>query len=463
MGEPLPLPIASYRLPTPQASSARLLNCYPEQAPKDARKQPTVLRRGCGIREWSDSASALPVRGVHVMDDELYAVTGTELQRVSSSGARTTLGTVAGTTRVSMADNGTDLVIVDPGTTVIRAYSGSGVSTISDAAIKVGFLDGYFVFLRAGTREVFNSGINSTSLDALDVFSAESASGDLRGLLVDSGEIVLTKDLTGEVWYDAANDTGSPFSRSPSGRINIGTAAGESLGQQDNSPFWLANDKTFRRLQSSTPEKISNYGIDAQVQRMTTISDCFAFSYALDGHLFICWTFPTQGVTLCYDCATQEWHERQSYGQNRWRVNCTVNAYGMQLAGDSLSGKIGILDPDVFEEWGETQVCEWTYQSVAAERNRLSHRRFELGMNAGDGTLSGQGANPVATLMISDDGGRTYRTKPTRSLGAIGRHTTRVKWENLGTARERVYRMQISDPVPVFVTDTRLETEGRRL
>jgi hypothetical protein len=381
---------------------------------------------------------------------------------VSDTGVATALATIPGGARVSMADNGSDLVTVDPGTTGIYAYN-AGLTTLADNAIKVGYLDGYFVFLRPGTRQVFNSGINAVTLDALDVFSAEATSGALLGLLVDGAEIILTKDTAVEVWYDAANDTGSPFSRSPDGRIKLGTAAGESLCQQDNSSFWLGNDKTFRRLQSTTPTKISNFGIDSQIERLATIADCFGFDYSLDGHLYVCWTFPSVGRTFCYDCATEEWHERGSYGLGRWRANCTVNAYGMQLVGDSLSGKIGVLDPDVFTEWGQTQVCEWDYQLVAAQGNRLSHRRFELGINTGDGTLTGQGSAPVATLMISDDGGRTYRIKPTRSLGAMGQYTKRVHWENLGTARQRGYRIQVSDPVPLFAVDTQLETEGRRL
>lgn len=463
MGESLALPIASYRLPTSQASSARLMNCYAEPAPKDARKQPTILRRACGISAWGGlDDDAVAVRGVHVMADQLYAVIGPSLYSVSDTGVATALALIPGSARVSMADNGSDLVTVDPVTQGIYAYN-TTLTTLADSAIKVDYLDGYFVFLRPDSRQVYNSGVNAVTLDALDVFSAEATSGDVIGLIVDGAEIILNKQTASEIWYDAANDTGSPFSRAPDGRIKLGSAAGESLIEQDNSPLWLANDNTFRRLQSSTPTKISNFGIDSQVQRLSRLSDCFGFKYSLDGHLFVCWTFPSAGRTFSYDCATQEWHERGSYNLGRWRANCTVNAYGMQLVGDSLSGKIGILDPDVFTEWGETQVCEWDYQLVAAQGNRLSHRRFELGINTGDGTISGQGVAPVATLMISDDGGRTYRIKPTRSLGAMGQYTKRVHWENLGSARQRGYRIQVSDPVPLFAVDTMLETEGRRL
>ncbi len=463
MGEALPLPIASYRLPTPQASSARLLNCYTEQAPKDARKQPTILRRACGISAWGGIESdTVNVRSLHVMADQLYAVIGERLYSVSDAGVASDLGLLPGLARASMADNGSDLAIVDPGTRSIYAYNTS-LTLLAETALKVGYLDGYFVFLRPDSRQVFNSGLNDTTFDAIDVFSAEATSGDVLGLLVDGAEIIVTKDTASEVWYDAANETGSPFSLSPDGRIKLGTAAGESLCAQDNSPFWLANDKTFRRLSTSTPTKISNFGIDSQIQRLSVVSDCFGFEYSLDGHLFVCWTFPQAGRTFVYDCATDEWHERGSYGLGRWRANCTVNAYGMQLVGDSITGRIGILDPDVFTEWGDTQVCEWNYQIVSGRSNRISHRRFELGVNTGDGTISGQGSSPVATLMISDNGGRTYRTKPTRSLGAMGNYKARVHWENLGSARERAYRMQVSDPVPLFTVDTMLETEGRRL
>jgi hypothetical protein len=466
-----PLPLASYKLPAPSASSARLVNCFAEPAPKDTTLSGIVLRRAPGISAWGGVATtSISVRGMHVMADVLYAVIGTNLYSVDSVGATTDIGDIPGTDRVSMADNGTDLIIVRPETSDGYHYNGSVTAQIVDAvylgfggAIRVGFLDGYFVFLPPDSNRVFNSGLNAVTFDGLDVFTAEGASGNIRGMLIDHREIILPKDLTTELWYDAANDTGSPFSRSPDGLLDIGIAGGDSLGQQDNSPFWLANDKTFRRLSSSTPTKMSQYGIDSQVQRLSQLSDSFSVSYEIDGHLFIAWTFPFAGRTFVYDCSTDEWHERESYGLGRWRANCVVNAYGKQLVGDSITGRIGIIDTDTFYEWDDPLVCEWTYQSLYADHNRVSLRRFEAVLNTGDAPLTGQGSDPLMTLKVSRDGGNTFRTLPTRSLGATGQYGRRAVWWNLGTGRQIVPRIQLSDPVPVFSVDTQVEADGARL
>lgn len=403
------------------------------------------------------------------MSDQLYAVIGTSLYSVASNGATTDIGDIPGTDRVSMADNGNDLVIVRPETADGYHYNGSTTVQITDlvflgfgGAIRVGFVDGYFVFLPPSSNRVFNSGLNAVTFNALEVFTAEGQSGNIRGLLVDHREILLPKELTTELWYDAANDTGSPFSRSPDGLLNIGTAAGASIGQQDNSPFWLANDKTFRRLASATPQKVSQYGIDSQVQRLTRFDDCFPMNYSIDGHLFIAFTFPNDGRTFVYDCATEEWHERESYGLGRWRANCTVQAYGKQLVGDSITGRIGILDPSTFYEWGEPQVVEWTYQPIYAQRNTVSLNRFEVAINTGNAPLTGQGSNPLITLKLSRNGGNTFRTLPTKSLGRTGKYEARAVWWQLGSGREIVPRIQLSDPVPVFSTDTQIEATGAR-
>ena len=42
-------------------------------------------------------------------------------------------------------------------------------------------------------------------------------------------------------------------------------------------------------------------------------------------------------------------------------------------------------------------------------------------------------------------------------VGAQGDYKTRVRWNRLGMARDRVYRCSISDPVQLTVTDTLLE------
>ena len=72
-------------------------------------------------------------------------------------------------------------------------------------------------------------------------------------------------------------------------------------------------------------------------------------------------------------------------------------------------------------------------------------------------------AHPEIMLAISDDGGQTFRNLPNRKLGRIGRYDWRAFWVGLGSARQRVYRAAVSDPVKVVVSDTVLDVDGGRL
>lgn len=480
----VPLPLATYALASPQASSARLLNCFFEQAPQNAKSQ-VILRRCAGIRPFTDVLGGSGrTRGQLVMGGVLYAVIGAELFQIDADGSETSLGDIPGSQLVSMSCNpeGT-LVIVTPEDGFAYHWSDQApmtdVTQIVDATFlafggvgDVVFIDGFFIFRVLESARFFHSGPNALTFNALDVATAEGAPDNLVGMIADHRDLILPGTDSMEIWYNADNETGSVFSRSPDGFLEQGCAASRSLLKQDNSVFWLCNDLTFRRLKGIVGEKISNYGIDGIVQTiaksMGGVSDCFGFSYTQEGHLMAAWTFPSAGRTVVYDCSTGEWHERDSQSQiggaGIWRPSCVAIAYGKQTVGDYISGQIGFFDADHFTEFDDEQPqrVSWTYQTVYAEAQRVNHRRFQLVTNVGSGVISGQGENPLATLKISDDGGNTYRTLPLRSLGRRGNYKARAVWWNLGSAADRGYRVEVTDPIPLFTMTTLLEATGAR-
>lgn len=432
-------------------------------------KSDAILRRSPCIRSWVDltDEDSDTVRGLSMFDGDAFALVGQTLSRVSANGVATTIGTVPGAERVKMASNGDNLVIWRPFNDTLYQSDGATVAAMSDPMLDDGaaspaFLDGYIVLRRPDTDQFFNTGLNALTFNGLDIASAEGAPGNIIGLHVDHREIMLGKAESFELWYNAANSPGSPFSRSPDGFLSVGLAAAESIGSQDNSPFWICNDLTMRRLQGSTPERVSQHGIEAVLESIA-IADAYTVSYFMQGHLCIAWIFPNAGRTLVYDCTTKQWHERDSLGYGAWRPSHIVGGFGGQLVGDRVSGKIGFLDANTFEEFGEPQRVRWTYQPVYAEGARAVHKRLGLSMNVGSGTATGQGANPLATLKISDDGGNVFRTHTTQELGRQGKYQTVVDWWKLGQSRNRVYTIDVTDPVPLFTFDTQLEVEGGRL
>lgn len=365
---------------------------------------------------------------------------------------------------VSMSHNQaspSQLAIVD-GTNGWIYDTTNGLRQITDedffSADVVDFQDQYFIFNRAGTGQFFLSNLNDgTAYLATDIAIAEGDPDNLVALISNRRELWLFGAETIEVWYNSG-DVDFPFNRFEGGTIERGLAAAFSIAEDDNSLFWLGEDRIFYRADGYLPQRISQHGIEEALRKYKIVSDACAFIYTMGGHKFYVCTFPAEDATWVYDITTSLWHERQSVGMGRWRVNAYANAYGKHLVGDFEQGRIGELDLDTFEEWGEVMQGQATGPSVYADRQRTFHRRFELDIDAGHGLTSGQGSDPQVWLDYSDDGGHTWSArKPFFSIGKIGAYLQRLRWLRLGQARQRIYRLTVSAPVKRSIVAAHLD------
>ena len=55
--------------------------------------------------------------------------------------------------------------------------------------------------------------------------------------------------------------------------------------------------------------------------------------------------------------------------------------------------------------------------------------------------------DPQAMLMWSDDGGSTWSNQHWASIGKVGKYKNRAMWRRLGTARDRIFQVEVTDPV----------------
>lgn len=69
-------------------------------------------------------------------------------------------------------------------------------------------------------------------------------------------------------------------------------------------------------------------------------------------------------------------------------------------------------------------------------------------------------SDPQMVIDWSDDHGRTWSNGRTVSMGKVGEYSVRCKAWRLGHARDRVYRVTISDPVKRVILSAELEAEG---
>ena len=459
--------VQSYKARALPLSAQQIVNLYAEAAPKDAKSQ-VVLYGTPGIKDFATTVGDGPIRGVHDFAGTLFTVSGNTLYEVDPAGSETSRGTINTTTGpVSMSHNqasAAELIIVDGADGWIYTVAG-GLVQITDgdffAADVVDFQDQYFILNRSGTGQFFLSDLNAgTVYTATDIATAEGDPDNLISLISNHRELWLFGAKTIEVWYNSGA-LDFPFSRFEGAFLERGCAAAFSVAEDFNTVFWLAEDRIIYRAVGYTPERISQHGIEEAIRKYAVISDAEAFIYTMAGHKFYVLTFPAEKATWVYDITTGLWHERESFGLGRWRVSAYVNIYGKHLVGDFQDGKIGELDLDTYQEYGSTMQGVAAGPPVYDDRQRIFHRRFELDIEAGVGLTSGQGSDPQVWLDWSDDGGRTWSArKPFRSMGKIGAYGQRLRWLCLGQARQRIYRLTVSDPVKRSFVSAHLDAEA---
>jgi hypothetical protein len=456
MKQRIPLPVHSYQHFSKRVGSERLVNCFVEQSPPSG-KAPFSVSRTHGIVTAVAPASGVG-RGVYRWKSQLYAVVGLNLYHISSSHVATPIGPIDGDDICSFAENPTQLVVCSSSASYV--YDGVTLTKITDVDFESGDqccgIDGFILFKKPNSGQFFSSALNDAlSYSGLDFATAEGIADNIVGIVADHRQAVLAGENSIELWYNAGT-SGFPFIRDANGFVEIGCAAGRTLAKVDNTIFWLASDLTVRRLDGITPVRISTHGVEQAIAGYD-VSDAYGYGYTHGGHLFYVLIFPSSDATWVYDATTQIWHERQSYGLGRWRVCSMAHAYNRWYVQDFETGKIGYLDQETYTDWEDTQRMEVTFQDVYNSGDLLIHDSLEVIIETGVGTVSGQGSSPQVTLEISDDSGKTWRTKPTKTLGQIGEYATRLRWISLGSSRYRQYRLSISDPVKVVVADAVLE------
>lgn len=445
----------SYKSASLPISAQRAVNCYAEAQPKDAKTQVALF--GCpGIVTLATCGNG-PVRGFHVMGGVLYVVSGQRLYSVTSTGTATDIGgNISGSGVVSMDDNGSQLVIVN-GTNGYLYSSTLGFVLISDAdfndANTVTFFDQRFVFDWKDTNKFFASdSLDGTAYTATAFASAESRPDNVNAVILSKQILLVCGTASIEPWQNvgAAN---FPFERVPGAVIERGLAEPYAICKADNTIYFMGDDRVFYRLDGLSPMRVSTHALEQAWQNYSNTDNLFCFSYAWNGHKFISVTFPSANATIEYDIATGLWHERESWDENnrslgRWRANCHVSAYDRELIGDAFSGKVGYLSNTTYTEFGNTVQLLATGSPIHGDRKRVFIPRFEMDIEGGVGIETGQGSNPQVMLRVSKDGGRTWGDRQMwRTMGAAGRYLTRMRWLNLGQAREWVFEITISDPV----------------
>lgn len=475
----LPIATGFYEDASRPIAAQQCVNWIP-QIPQTNAYSPIQLlgTPGLVLRALAGTAAA---RGAHVLNGVPYTVNGTVLYRENNDGTTTALGTIAGTGRVSMDDNGTQLCIVVPGVAgYIFTASPDTLTQITDPEFttnigpsqQVVYKDGYFIHYNnqsaAGTGVVFfiSNLNNGLAYDALDFGSAEVDPDQITGIHVNKNILYVGGEITNEPFQNVGG-AGFPFLRIPGAVLQKGVKAKFSLIEFDNkfafvggglneqAAVWLASGSSTQKISTSAIDFVIRQETDEQQQNIYCTTYADGGGYFLNVHL--------SNRVFTYDSLASQlsgrpiWHERLSRdAEGRdvvWRVNNIINAYGKTIVTDNQSGRIGELDDAVFDEYGRGVVRVVATTPFNDKGNRVAISEMELTCESGVGNIADPGSDPVVIREISDDGGRTFGNSTQRKIGKQGEYFKRMIWRREGQFNtSRVYRFTFPDPVkPVII------------
>lgn len=455
----------SYQLNSVDVDCQRCIGLYPELnelgTGKEREVAALVPTPGLGLLATIGEG---PIRGTwRARNGRCFAVSKNKLYEVHSDWTSTELGTLQSSSgQVGMADNSIHLVVVDgPRGYSFEFATNTLAEIVSDGfygATHVVYLDGYLIFNRPGTQWFYWTNRYSIQFDGFEA-EADGAPDNLVGIAVSNRDLWLIGEETTEVFYNTG-DSNEQFLRIQGAFLERGSVAPHSIAAGNDAVFWIGRDKdgvgTVYMARGFQPQRISTHAIEQAFAKYGDLSDAVAYTYQENGHYFYILNFTSANTTWCYDMSTGLWHERVYLNQGqfeRHRANSHTLMFGKHVVGDYENGNLYELSSSIYSDNGAPIVRERVAPHISEGLSRLFFDSFQLDVEAGvglDGT--GQGTDPQIMLQFSNDGAHTWSSERWKSLGRIGQKKRRAIWDRLGSARDRVYRVRVTDPVKtVFI------------
>lgn len=460
---PLFGPGEGYRSRT--VSKQRRRNLYLEQQ-GDPDQAQLVMYGTPGRSLWQRyNPDPFPARGARVVGNAAYIAAGQVIARFDPDGFDITIGFITGlSTRVSMSDNGLQLIAVDGVNGYIYDFATSTFGQITDpnfpsGATTVTFLAGYFIVNNPGTGQFHWSALyDGTSWDGLDFATAESNPDDLVAVFANQGVLYLFGQASLEFW-------------SPTGDTRVwGRIQGAGVEWSLPSPWTVDRfgDDLIALLKNRMGEfhvgiisgtqvvSVSTADIAHDMNQQEGVENATGFSFMLDNHAFFQVNFASKSYLFNRQLKVglEEWSERGPPGERDFaeiRFELLSIPYFTDYQDSVLYTQS--LETYTDGEFNEPIVREWESKHVAIDMERITVDELQVQFEPGVGLISGQGSNPQAMLQVSRDGGATYGFEKWVAMGRMGAYVTRAIWRMLGRARDWVFRLRIADPVKVAIAN----------
>jgi ribosomal protein S11 len=455
----------SYEMEAVSFDAQRCVNMYPLISESGTSKSPAALRSVAGLLEFSTIGGG-GIRGGIESAGRAFFISGDEFYEVLNDGTSTKRGDMASATSYcQLSENPTQVMIIDgEGNGYIFNKTTNVFAQITDedfpVASSLTFQDGYFIVSEANSAKFYISNINDgLTWDTLDFTTVEGSPDNLVAVVSDKSNLWAFGTKSVEVYQNSGSSL-FPFAKLAGAYIETGCDSANTIKIVNNTLVWLGSDENGNaivwRLDGYNAVRVSTQSIERKISEGSNLEESYAWVYHERGHVFYMLQIKGLNTTLCLDLATNIWHERvfrdPLTGEDRQhRGSCHVFAFEKHLVGDRETNQVFDMSLNYYSDNGNPLVKKRITPHLSEERRLITHAQLELDMEIGVGLQSGQGSDPQIMMRYSDDGGRTYSSELWRTIGKVGNYKTRVRWNRLGSSRDRVYSFEISDPVFVQI------------
>lgn len=443
-------------------------NFWPQLIGTKKTRSEYILQSFYGLKIFKEQAGNKD-RGMLTNKGILYKITDNTLYQVSSAGTHTALGTVAGSSRCIMKALGSQIIIAN-GSGLIYVWDGTNLT--QNTNINLGTPRGVAVLNNqaiydAGSGQGFDvSDVGApSSIDGLNNAQAESFSDDLLIPYAWRETLYLMGAETIEPWWNSGQGN-PPFDKIQGAVINMGLDAIYSVAENPDYIFFLGRDKQFHSLtpgSSAVDTVISTPAMAKEIQGYNITSDCIGWTMQLEGQWFYIAVFPSEDVTWVFPIGG-EWFQWGSGENGRIRANSYANVYGRHLVGEYNSGNIYELDPETYTDAGENIIRIRDSGPIHSGLLGQDNKEFEINsieliLETGVGNILGDGSDPLLSLSVSRDGGKSFGTERFIRVGKLGE---RIKVHSAAWGRFKsscVFRVQTSDPIYWAIYSANVEME----
>jgi len=391
--------------------------------------------------------------------NQLFGVFGDGFYTIAPTGERTRIGSlVTRRGHVGMKVGLNQVVVTDGGYGYVYDLTTKTWTRITHegwlGSATVEYLAGYFTFIDPHSQTFYiSANEDALEFDPTEFATAHDSPDKLVGQVVTARSLVLFGEVGAEVWHETGN-VDFPLERNNGVAIDVGLMAPFTAKELDNSVYWLGRDERgagmVYRLEGFRPVRVSTMAVEEVIQRAVRdghpVHKSVAYAYQQDGHSFYCLQVPGLDTTWVYDAASGQWHERAElvdgdYAQHRGRYHAYAYNKHLIVGDDDV---IYEYDPEVYTNAGDVLVRDRiSPHNAVPTLERLNFRGVELDCEVGHGKAGQERAELL--MRYSDDGGHSYGSWRTSTLGAVGERKARARFLRCGMARDRVWHFRVTD------------------